>query len=156
MGWEPNQGHTWYDAEDLSRRLEKIPVHVGQSNSILTSFHYMAMSRVHNKGWKHTIPPVLSTKKKYWFCTFFGKNLKIMIFRLHAHVFCQFWLLANLGPDHIFCKHPTNEGFRNVLGNLSHARDFVLYNQIFHYLFTILTIILEIIFGVSFIYMPSK
>jgi hypothetical protein len=79
-----------------------------------------------------------------------------VIFRLHAHVFCQFWFLANLGLDHIFCKHPTNEGFRKFFCNLSHAKDFVLYNQISHYLLTILTIILEIMFGLSLVYMPSN
>jgi hypothetical protein len=121
-------------------------------DALLSAIHvFIAIYR-----WKHTISPILFAKKKYWFCTFYGKNLNIMIFRLHTHVFCQFWLLANLGPNHIFCKHPANEGFQKLLGYLSHARDFVLYNQISYYLLTILTIILEIMFGLSLVYMPSK
>jgi hypothetical protein len=70
--------------------------------------------------------------------------------------FFQFWFLANMGLDHIFYKHPANEGFRKFSYNLSPAKDFVLYNQISHYLLTILTIILEIMFGLSLVYMPSN
>jgi hypothetical protein len=86
-------------------------------------------------GWKHTTqstPLVLSAKKKYkkvLILYFFLEKIWISWSLGYMHMFfCQFWFLANLGLDHIFCKHPANEGFRKFFCNLSHAKDFVLYN----------------------------
>lgn len=41
---------SWYDAEDLSRGLEPLPVRVSQTNVPLPSFQYMSRSRVHAKA----------------------------------------------------------------------------------------------------------
>jgi hypothetical protein len=71
LGWEPNQGHTWYDVEDLSRGLEKIPIHVGQSDSILTSFQYMITSKVHDKA---HVNPTLSDLGPGVFCLCSSRN----------------------------------------------------------------------------------
>jgi hypothetical protein len=106
---------------------------------------------------KAYVPPVLlaqkNTKfilKKAKFCTQFFLGY------MHMFFFCQFWVFANLGLDHISCKHPANEGFQKFLDYLSHARDFMFYNQISHCILTISTIILEILFGLSLIYMPTN
>jgi hypothetical protein len=89
---------------------------------------------------KAYVPPVLLAQK----------NTK---FILKKAKFCtQFFL----GYMHMFCKHPANEGFQKFLDYLSHARDFMFYNQISHCILTISTIILEILFGLSLIYMPTN
>jgi hypothetical protein len=129
-------------------------LHITFKNLTLYGSRWIALSA---NGWKHTTPSVLSANKKVLILYFFLEKIWTSWFLGYMHMFfCQFWFLANLGLDHIFCKHPTNEGFRKFFCNLSYKKDFVLYNQISHYLLTILTIILEIMFGLSLIYMPSN
>ena len=47
LGCDNNQAQTWYDAEDLSKGLEKTPVGVADSTIALPYFQYMHYSVIY-------------------------------------------------------------------------------------------------------------
>ena len=50
LGCDNNQAQTWYDAEDLSKGLEKTPVRVADSAIALPYFQYMHCSVIYEQA----------------------------------------------------------------------------------------------------------
>jgi hypothetical protein len=66
LGWDPNQAQTWYDAADLSKGLEKIPIHVAQSDVAMAYFQYMKSSVVYDQA---RVQPTLESFRPGDYCS---------------------------------------------------------------------------------------